>query len=187
MQANRILDAAGYAKSPDTHMRFSLVYRNFENAIQGNKKTVRLIKESLAKIGIELIVEEYSYNQMEEMAVNDRNWDIANSYGLRGPDPSAFADAVVSEGVDNIMMYSCEELDELFALALIPDSRIERGELYAKAQHILARDIPMCNLVELSMPRAYNLHFKGYYWQVSSGVAAEMMSNTVEQDDFYDD
>lgn len=178
--ANQLLDDAGYERGKDGY-RFSLVYRAFETSIFGTTDIPNFIKQQLDDIGINIDYERYEWALRTEMLDQRRDWDISAGGGDRGPDPLNFASFLMSNTATNKMLYSNEELDDLFKQGEKYVEQEERAVIYNEIQEIIAEDLPMYNVVEYAIPRAYSPKFTGFFWQEDAINSTNHMFNSVKK------
>lgn len=138
-QAGYTLDSDGYYLELEMLVLSSGSYADCGKVMQSNLKE--------AGINMKLTV-------LESAAWNDRvlngDFDMAMLNGYQGPDPDAMSKRIGTGGMANYSMYSNAEVDELLAKARSLTKDEERGECYRRIQEILAEELPIIPVVEMT-------------------------------------
>jgi peptide/nickel transport system substrate-binding protein len=139
VQAEKLLDEAGYPRKGPDQMRFELHYKTtsvregFENAL--------MFREMLAKIGIRIqlkMVEPAVFLQ----SVRKRNFQIFASRWIGISDASILYRSLSSKSPDNRAGYSNPEMDQILEKAITELDPAKRIPLMQEVQEIAARDLP---------------------------------------------
>ena len=125
----------------------------------GYPDTAKLIKASLAEIGIEADVLVSEYSAWENKVTLNQNFDICLLGGFMGPDPSGMASRVVTGGESNVGSYSNKTVDELMSEGNKEPDQDKRAEIYKEAQSILAEELPYVPIVSYVEVNAYGSQF----------------------------
>jgi len=135
-----------------------------------------LIKTNLAKIGIDVQLDPlpqttYGDRQLVKkdlpFAINDQEKPIAPdaAYGLL-----LFFVSAEKGGLNTMVNYSNERVDELFASALIEGDAAKRTAQLAEAQEILAKEVAWLPVVEWKTQWAFNDKIKGIKWHADNSI-----------------
>lgn len=145
-EARALLEQAGYTLDSDGHYLEleMLVFSSGSYADCG-----KVMQSNLKEAGINM-----KLTVLESAAWNDRvlngDFDMAMLNGYQGPDPDAMSKRIGTGGVANYSMYSNAEVDELLAKARSLTKDEERGECYRRIQEILAEELPIIPVVEMT-------------------------------------
>lgn len=180
-RAEQLLDDAGYPRGADG-IRFKASYTAFSFSIWGGPEQAQMIRQYLGAVGIDLEVKTAEFALFNELIRNKREFDMANSGGPRGPDPSEFINFVGSQGTRNIMRWSNPEIDELFIADRRAVTQEQRRDIYHKIQELVAAEVPMVNLIEYAYMRPYRGEWTGWWWQdIAIGKIGQDMYNLVKR------
>ena len=163
-KAEKLLDEAGYPRGADG-IRFKTRYAAFISSLAGGPEMGQVIKQQLAKVGIDVTLEVQEFALFNEKIINKRDFEMTASGGPHGPDPSEFANFVGTGGTRNVMKYSNPRVDELFKMGRKTLNEEERKKIYFEIQEIIAKDLPRMNLVEYTYMRPYRAEFHDFWWQ----------------------
>ena len=163
-EAERLLDAAGHPRGADG-IRFKINFVVFPTNIFGSVEQAQMVRQQLAKIGIDVTVQVTDFAMRGEIAKKRRDFDLMHSGGIRGPDPSELAYFVGKDANYNTMNYDSPKVNDLLAQGRATADRDRRRTIYGEIQTVLAADVPMVNLVEYSYIRPYRSTYTGFYWQ----------------------
>lgn len=134
-------------------------------AVMSFPDTIAVIKDQLAKVGIDVTIESMDFAAYSEKVTKNRDFEIATGGGLAGPDPSAFEPFVKTGGARNIMGYSNPKVDELFAKARAISDQEERKKIYSEIQAILLEDMPRVSYLRGSTAFPFTSDVKNVYFQ----------------------
>lgn len=162
--AEKLLDEAGFPRGADG-IRFKTRYAAWISSIFGGPEMAQIMKQQLAKVGIEVTVEVAEFALFNEKIIKKRDFDMTGSGGPHGPDPSEFANFVGTGGTRNVMNYSNKRIDELFAMGRKTVNEEERKKIYFEIQEIIAKDLPRMNHIEYTYMRPYRSEFHDFWWQ----------------------
>ncbi len=178
-EAERLLDAAGHPRGAGG-VRLKINFVVFPTNIFGSVEQAQMVRQQLAKVGIDVEVQVTDFAMRGEITHKRRDFDLIHSGGIRGPDPSELAYFVGKDANYNTMNYDSPRVNELLELGRGTADRDKRRSYYAEIQTILAKDIPMVNLVEYAYIRPYRSNYAGFYWQpAAAGKIGEAMYNMV--------
>jgi len=158
--AEQLLKDAGYTKNSDGMYITGMTIDVFEGS--GYPDTAKLIKASLAKIGIDVKVVVSEYNAWDQKCDVNHDFDILLMGGFMGPDPSALKDRVGTKQGSNMGSYSNAKVDSLLEKAAAISDQDTRATYYKQVQTILSQDLPYVNIVEYAGPEAYSTKYKNY-------------------------
>ncbi|MGV3651446.1 MAG: ABC transporter substrate-binding protein [Devosia sp.] len=179
--AEQLLDEAGYPRGADG-IRFRTSYTAFTFSIWGGPEQAQMIRQYLADVGIDVTVKNTEFSLFNEVIRTKRDYDMVNSGGLRGPDPSEFINFVGSKGSRNVMPFVNQEVDALFAQDRVAVTQDERKALHHKIQELVAADVPVVNLIEYAYARPYRSEWTGWWWQEDAiGRVGQDMYNLVQR------
>lgn len=180
-KAEKLLDEAGYPRGADG-IRFHTSYTAFSFSIWGGPEQAQMIRQYLAAVGIDMTVKTAEFSLFNEMIRKKRDFDMVNSGGLRGPDPRELLNFVGTKGSRNVMGWANPEIDALFEQDRAAVTQEERRKLQFKIQELVAKDIPMVNLIEYAYARPYRDEWTGWWWQdAANGKIGQDMYNLVRK------
>jgi len=143
------LEAAGYTKDADGYYVRGLqieVY-NLDNA----PDVAKLISAACKEAGIELTVNAQEYlawdQTVNELSGAPGTFCMALMGGFQGPDPSALASRIGSEGMSNLGKYSNAEIDQLLAEANANGDQTYRQERYFRVQQIMHDEMAIIPII----------------------------------------
>lgn len=165
--AEALLDEAGYPRGADG-VRFKLRYAGFQASLWGAREIGEVLRANLARVGIDLQTEFYDFAVYADRIQKDHDYDLAWSGGPHGPDPSAFANFVATNGNRNVMGYSNPRVDELFALAASTAVVEDSNRYYQEIQQIISEELPRITLLEWSWMNPYLSKYSGFWWEEGS-------------------
>jgi peptide/nickel transport system substrate-binding protein len=143
--AKQLLDEAGL--TPDENgVRLETVFDTA--AVMSFPDCIAVMQEHLKDVGIEVTVASTDWAGFVEKVIEQRNYLVGFGGGLAGPDPAQFEPFVVTDGYRNMMGYSNERVDELFAMARATTDQDERKKYYYEAQEILAEEMPRITFLD---------------------------------------
>lgn len=163
-KAEKLLDEAGFKRGADG-IRFKTRYAAFISSLAGGPEMGQVIKQQLAKVGIDVTLEVQEFALFNEKIIKKRDFEMTASGGPHGPDPSEFANFVGTGGTRNVMGYSNARVDELFKMGRKTLNEEERKKIYNEIQQIIAKELPRMNLVEYVYMRPYRAEFNEFWWQ----------------------
>jgi peptide/nickel transport system substrate-binding protein len=171
--ATSLLDESGFRPAADGK-RLTLDMVHFPSF----NKYAELMKQDLAKIGIDLVSRPLDREATVDTIFNKRDFDTNLISYCNGVDPEIGVRRMyVSSNIghipfSNAAAYRNSEIDGLFAKAGSVQGEQARGALYKGAQEILAKDLPYWWLVETVSITTYKRSLSGFSpW---SGQFAEM-------------
>lgn len=156
-KAIEILEEAGYTKDADGFYIRGLTIDTFEG--NGFPDTVKLLKATLAEVGIEAELNVQEYNSWSQKVGDNRDFMIELQGGFMGPDPAALATRVQTGMTFNWGSYSNTEVDELLQKGAATGNQDERAGYYKEAQKILAEELPYVNIVSFAGPEVNSTRF----------------------------
>lgn len=155
--ASKILEDAGYKKDDKGFYVTGLTLDVFEG--NGYPDSAKLIKATLEKAGIEIIVQVHEYNAWNQKVGIERNFMIELQGGFMGPDPAALTNRIATGQGSNWGGYSNATVDELLIKGSSTGNKEERAVAYKEAQKILAEELPYVNIVSFAGPEASRAEF----------------------------
>ncbi|MDB1123463.1 ABC transporter substrate-binding protein [Vibrio algarum] len=156
-EAKSLLAEAGFTDS--NPLEFTLLYNTSEN----HKKIAAAIQSMWKKsLGVEVQLE----NQEWKTYLDTRrqgNFDVTRA-GWCGDynEASSFLSLMQSNNSSNDPKYHSEEYDETMHKALISTSDAERNALYAEAEVLLAKDMPIAPIYQYVKARLVNPNVGGF-------------------------
>jgi len=180
-RAEQLLDSAGL-KRGSNGIRFETSYTAFEFSIWGGPEQAQMIRQYLSAVGIEMTVKTAQFALFNELIRQKRDFDMVNSGGPRGPDPSEFKSFVRTGASRNVMGWSDPKIDALLVDDKSATTREQRREIYHEIQRILAEDVPVVNLIEYAYLRPYRAEWANWWWQKdAAGKIGQDMYNLVRE------
>jgi peptide/nickel transport system substrate-binding protein len=162
-KAEERLTTAGLAKGPSgLRVRLDMVHFPTFN------KYAELMKQDLARVGIDLVSRPLDREATVETIFKKRDFDTNLISYCNGVDPEIGVKRMyVSDNIgpvpfSNAAAYHNPEVDSLFEKAGMVQGEAERGALYKDAQIILAKDLPYWWLVETVNVAAHKEAFTGF-------------------------
>lgn len=139
--AKALLKEAGY----DENNKLKLNLYTFKKFMP----IAELVQNNLAKINVELNVEEWAQSSFSANIRKDGGYDIyIQQTSSLGGVLNIVQRFLVSNGASNVMNYSSEELDRLYNEAIASKTIEELYAKYADVQHFLAKDVPAIPIVQ---------------------------------------
>jgi peptide/nickel transport system substrate-binding protein len=163
VEANRRLDAAGFARGADGQ-RLGLDILHFPAFARWSE----ILRQQLAPLGIALRARMLDPAALAQAVFTRRDFDLALISYCNGSDPEigvrrmVHATAIGAVPFSNASAYRNAEVDRLFDAAAATEGDAGRGALYRDAQRILARDLPYWWLVETDFTAAWSDRFADF-------------------------
>jgi len=168
-RAKRLLDEAGY-RDPDgdgPRARFTLVYKTSSDAFRTT--LARVIAAQLAEVGIEVEVRSFEFATFFA-DIKKGAYQIASmqTAELNEPDyyhfyfHSSYIPTAKNPDGGNRWRYANPEIDRLTEEGRRELDRAKRTQIYAEAQHIVARDLPIIPLWHEDTVVLTNKSVQGY-------------------------
>jgi peptide/nickel transport system substrate-binding protein len=164
-QANALLDEAGLAPDGDG-VRARIVH----DIIPYGEEWRRLgeyLKQALGEAGIELELRYEDVPTWLNRIYTDYDFTLNSNFFYQLPDPvlgvhRQYVTDQIRPGTVfvNSSRYSNPEVDDLLARASVENDAAARADLYAEAQQILGRDLPVVNLFEMEFITVHNSRLK---------------------------
>jgi peptide/nickel transport system substrate-binding protein len=182
-RANALLDEAGYRRGADGK-RFKLKY------VSGTHQpfqfsVAEVVKQQLAKVGIDLDVQLVDFNAMIDMAYKKWDFDIHSVTITGGPVPEIFIsrfyrsdNSVKGVTFNNNAGYANPRVDELFKQAMREANPDVRAKQWYQIQDILAEDLPVLALWEVPQPLLYNKRVNGV-WDSPQASQSDMRFHAI--------
>jgi peptide/nickel transport system substrate-binding protein len=161
-EANRLLDDAGLARDSDG-VRFRCKLVTFTSMEAPTMAEV--LKQYLKPVGIECDIEVYEFVTFKEVAIVNRQYDIACNGGNQGPDPSIWKEFLHSEGFRNLMYYDNPEVDQLFEDGATSITIPDRQKAYWKIQEIVAEELPRVTIAVYGTTFPHHKDYNGFHFQ----------------------
>lgn len=156
-KAKKLLEEAGYT-ADENGVYFSITMDLFP----GFDDVAEVIKANFKDIGIDMDI-----NVMDDPAYDEKVWfghnyEITMIGGYQGPDISAIASRIGSDGPMNIGGYNNPKVDELLKEGLALTTEEERAPIYKEIQQILSEDLPMVYYAEKGAKIPVKAYVKGH-------------------------
>ncbi|ENM5777136.1 oligopeptide ABC transporter substrate-binding protein OppA [Vibrio mimicus] len=156
-EAKKLLEAAGYSKS--NPLKFTLLYNTSEN----HKKIATAI-QSMWKtaLGVDIALENQEWKTFLDTR-RQGNFDATRA-GWCGDynEASSFLTLMLSSNSSNDSKYHNAEYDATLEKAMTSTSEEERQKLYADAEKLLARDMPIAPIYQYVRSRLVSPTVGGY-------------------------
>ncbi|ENM5739315.1 oligopeptide ABC transporter substrate-binding protein OppA [Vibrio mimicus] len=156
-EAKKLLEAAGYSKS--NPLKFTLLYNTSEN----HKKIATAI-QSMWKtaLGVDIALENQEWKTFLDTR-RQGNFDATRA-GWCGDynEASSFLTLMLSSNSSNDSKYHNAEYDATLEKAMTSTSEEERQKLYADAERLLARDMPIAPIYQYVRSRLVSPTVGGY-------------------------
>lgn len=150
------LEAAGYTKDADGYYVRGLQLEVY--SLDNAPDVGRLISAACKEAGIELTVNAQEYlawdQTVNELSGAPGTFSMALMGGFQGPDPSALANRIGTDGTSNLGKYSNAEIDQLLSEANANSDQAYRQERYFRVQQIMHDEmaiIPIISYAEYVM------------------------------------
>ena len=165
--ANKLLDEAGYPRGSDG-VRFPL---RLEVAAAGETFTRmgEYLRQALSKVGIDVELRNIDLGGFIKRVYTDLDFDMTMNFIYSMPDPTIGVQRLywsdnIKPGVPfhNVSSYSNPELDTILEQAQVEPDADKRRELWHEAQRIIARDVPVVDVVELRFATIHNDKVKNH-------------------------
>ncbi|EPB0671417.1 ABC transporter substrate-binding protein, partial [Vibrio mimicus] len=156
-EAKKLLESAGYSKS--NPLKFTLLYNTSEN----HKKIATAI-QSMWKtaLGVDIALENQEWKTFLDTR-RQGNFDATRA-GWCGDynEASSFLTLMLSSNSSNDSKYHNAEYDATLEKAMTSTSEEERQKLYADAEKLLARDMPIAPIYQYVRSRLVSPTVGGY-------------------------
>ncbi|MGV3003460.1 ABC transporter substrate-binding protein [Vibrio sp. E150_018] len=157
-KAKQLLEEAGYNKS--NPLKFNLLYNTDDNHKKNAVAIASMWKKSLGAVDVTLENQEWkTYLDTRRQG----NFDVTRA-GWCGDynEASAFLSLMQSNNSSNDPRYHSKEYDAVMEKALNSTSDEERADLYAEAEKLLARDMPIAPIFQYVKARLVSPLVGGY-------------------------
>jgi len=146
--AAELLETNGYKVGSDGY-RISVVLEHFQN--QNVSDMVAVMKEDMAKAGINLIQSSSELQAWTQKVQKDYDFDLSITNGAQGPDPNQIMNRYYSKGTSSIFgPISIPEIDAWCEAGKGVADTAKRGEIYFEMQQYLADNVisvPLTNIM----------------------------------------
>ena len=144
-EAEAELDAAGYRRGKDgVRFKLRLLYNPFQE-----KRASDFVRQSLAKIGVDAVIENYDFATYVKKAYTDRAFDITLEALANVFDPTVGVQRVfwsknykVGLPFSNAGHYVNPKADSLLESAAVEVDENKRREQFLQLQQVIAEDVP---------------------------------------------
>ncbi|MEV4377860.1 ABC transporter substrate-binding protein [Streptosporangium sp. NPDC049644] len=173
VKAGAALDAAGYPKDA-SGKRFPMTLR-FDTGIPGSERTAEVMADNWRSIGVDVTVMADEREVFTDAVYAKHKFDAFIINIAAGADPAIglyrryTCDNGQNAVFGNASGYCNKALDELFAQANASNDRAERTSLYAKAQRVIADDLPVATTIQVQYTDAIRTEFGGKEGFLSRG------------------
>lgn len=198
-KSDQLLDEVGLKRGADG-VRLKVPFA-YDMADFSQVKTAEVLREQLAKVGVDLVLQPMEPATMYDVVWAKFNYDMALWRSMSTlADPSvgaarAYLTAQIGKGsFTNGMQYSNPRIDELFPKVQREVDEKKRLEMYYEIQEILVKDLPLVWLVEPDNWSAYRDDFVGIpagiyggmrerqdnvWWKKGSELSAEAIAEEI--------
>jgi len=165
--AEQLLDEAGYPRGDDG-TRFEL---RLEVAAAGDAFTRfgEYARQALGKTGIDVELRNIDLGGFIKRVYTDLDFDMTMNFIYSMPDPTVGVQRLywsenIKPGVPfhNVSSYSNPALDAILVAAQSEADQDKRRVMWNEAQRIIARDVPVVDVVELRFATVYNTKVKNH-------------------------
>ncbi|EKO3592513.1 oligopeptide ABC transporter substrate-binding protein OppA [Vibrio metschnikovii] len=156
-EAKKLLEEAGYNRS--NPLRFNLLYNTSEN----HRKVATAIQSMWRSgLGVNVTLENQEWKTYLDSR-REGNFDVTRA-GWCGDynEASSFLTLMKSSNSTNDPRYHNEEYDALMAKAMATTSEKERQAIYAQAEKLLARDMPIAPIYQYVKSRLLSPQVGGF-------------------------
>lgn len=156
-EAKKLLEEAGYNRS--NPLRFNLLYNTSEN----HRKVATAIQSMWRSgLGVNVTLENQEWKTYLDSR-REGNFDVTRA-GWCGDynEASSFLTLMKSSNSSNDPRYHNEEYDALMAKAMATTSEKERQAIYAQAEKLLARDMPIAPIYQYVKSRLLSPQVGGF-------------------------
>ncbi len=160
-KSDELLDAAGFPRGKDGK-RFAVTL-DYNPFAPERLQLAYYIKQALAKVGVDVTIRTQDFPTFVKRVYTDRDFDFEINGLSNIVDPTvgvqrAYWSKNISRGVpfSNGSGYSNPEVDRLLEAAATEPSPEKRKELFNQFQQIIAREVPLINLVTKLSATVYN-------------------------------
>ncbi|WP_350939441.1 ABC transporter substrate-binding protein [Vibrio metschnikovii] len=156
-EAKKLLEEAGYNRS--NPLRFNLLYNTSEN----HRKVATAIQSMWRSgLGVNVTLENQEWKTYLDSR-REGNFDVTRA-GWCGDynEASSFLTLMKSSNSSNDQRYHNEEYDALMAKAMATTSEKERQAIYAQAEKLLARDMPIAPIYQYVKSRLLSPQVGGF-------------------------
>lgn len=156
-EAKKLLEEAGYNRS--NPLRFNLLYNTSEN----HRKVATAIQSMWRSgLGVNVTLENQEWKTYLDSR-REGNFDVTRA-GWCGDynEASSFLALMKSSNSSNDPRYHNEEYDALMAKAMATTSEKERQAIYAQAEKLLARDMPIAPIYQYVKSRLLSPQVGGF-------------------------
>jgi peptide/nickel transport system substrate-binding protein len=168
--ANRLLDEAGLARSPDGTRMTTTVF--FMQMFYSHRVLAREVCAALARVGI--AAQAVGLSSVEWKSViggADADFDLFIVGGGMSPDPEVTANKYTSGGGPaNLGRHRNRVVDQLYQAGRTTLSKAERGEIYRRLQDVWAHDVEWVPLFWYGTYYPYSKRFFGWSDQLDHSV-----------------
>ena len=171
-EARRLIEEAGYTADANG-MYFTATLDLFDSGDFMDTATV--LQQNFKEIGIDLQLNITEIGSWQQKVQVEGDFEVAMLSGSQGPDASAIAMRIQSDGALNLARYSNPELDALLDQGASTSDQQARAEIYRQVQAILAQDLPIVPVKEATFTVAVRNTIHGHPY--SDEAIGEVASN----------
>jgi len=156
-RAKALLEGAGF--NEENPLKFTLLYNTSDN----HKKIAAAIQSMWKKsLGVDVQLENQEWKTYLDTR-REGNFDVTRA-GWCGDynEASSFLSLMQSNNASNDPKYHSAAYDEIMEKALLSTSDIERNALYAEAEVLLAKDMPIAPIYQYVKARLVSPHVGGF-------------------------
>ncbi|MVA19324.1 ABC transporter substrate-binding protein [Agrobacterium vitis] len=163
--AEKLLDEAGFRRQANgKRFKLRVTTNPFNPASYSD-----FIAQALIKIGIEADIQKFDFGTYVKVVYTDRAWDLSVESLSNTFDPTAGVQRVywsknfkLGLPFSNASHYENPEVDRLLEAAAVEPDIEKRAQLFRDFQVIIARDLPVINLVSPIQPVVGNKRVRNY-------------------------
>lgn len=137
-KARKLIEEAGY-EADENGIYFDVTIDTFP----GWDEIMPVFQKQFEEIGIKLNHNSMDDPSYDKKVLEDQDFDLTVLGGYIGPDISALATRLGTDGFMNYGLYSSEEMDALLKEGEETIDKDKRAEVYKKIQELEAKDLPV--------------------------------------------
>lgn len=165
-KAEQLLTAAGYKPNAQgIRASVNLVVFN----IPPFPDIATLVKDDLAKVGINVNLVEIDINTYTTRVNTDHDFDLTLLSGFQGPDPDALTGRIGPGGAENNGRFDDPRIDKLLLQGEKLTDQGQRAAIYKQIQALMVQDMPIIPLTGDSEPTVAASYVQNLPWTGAEG------------------
>ena len=165
-KAEELLTAAGFKPNAQgVRATVNLVYFN----IDPFTSIALLIKDELAKVGINVTLVELDINTWTTRVSVQHNFDLSLLSGFQGPDPDALTGRIGPGGAENNGRFSNPQINSLLLKGEELTNQSQRAQVYGQIQSLMVKYLPIIPLTGDREPTVVASYVKNLPWTGAEG------------------